>query len=515
MHSRTGMTTEYLSGEFMELVRFCVEKAEQEGMLAWLYDEDRWPSGFAGGLVTKDPAYRQKILVFTPYKKEDAVSPEEGAKSGKPYLLACYDVALNNSGELLHYARIDENTKTDHDRWYAYVATPDESPWFNNQTYVDTLSPEAMKKFIEVTYEAYKNEFADRFGNTIPAIFTDEPMMLINQTLEFATDKKEVVLPWTGDMPQTYAKAFGEDILDTLPELFWDLPDGKASLARYRYHEHTTERFAQSFADQCGIWCEKNNLMLTGHLMEEPNLGSQTAAVGEAMRSYRSFQLPGIDMLCDNIELTTAKQAQSAARQYGREGVLSELYGVTNWDFDFRGHKFQGDWQAALGVTVRVPHLSWVSMEGEAKRDYPASISYQSPWYKEYSYVEDHFARLNTVLTRGKPIVSVGVIHPIESYWLHWGSKQTTAAKRHMLEDNFSNVTKWLLYSQIDFDFISESLLPEQCEVATNPLKVGKMSYDVIVVPACETLRQTTFDRLKAFKRQEVTLFSWVTARSI
>ena len=40
--------------------------------------------------------------------------------------------------------------------------------------------------------------------------------------------------------------------------------------------------------------------MLTGHMMEEPTLRlSQTAALGETMRSYRSFQLPGIDMLCD------------------------------------------------------------------------------------------------------------------------------------------------------------------------------------------------------------------------
>ena len=107
-------------------------------------------------------------------------------------------------------------------------------------------------------------------------------------------------------------------------------------------------------------------------------------------------------MLCDRQELNTAKQAQSAARQYGRSGVASELYGVTNWDFDFVGHKAQGDWQAALGVTVRVPHLTWVSMAGEAKRDYPASIGYQSPWYQRYALIEDHFARLNTVLTRGE-----------------------------------------------------------------------------------------------------------------
>ena len=161
--------------------------------------------------------------------------------------------------------------------------------------------------------------------------------------------------------------------------------------------------------------------------MEEPTLLSQSYAIGETMRHYRSFQLPGIDMLCDATEYTTAKQAQSAAHQYGREGVLSELYGVTNWVFDFRGHKFQGDWQAALGVTVRVHHLSWVSMAGESKRDYPATINYQSPWYKVF-HVEDHFARLNTALTR-KPVVKVGVVHPVESYWLHLGPEDTTSER--------------------------------------------------------------------------------------
>jgi hypothetical protein len=60
-------------------------------------------------------------------------------------------------------------------------------------------------------------------------------------------------------------------------------------------------------------------------------------------------------MLCDEKEYNTAKQASSVARQNGVRGFMSELYGVTNWTFDFKGHKGQGDWQAALGVTFRVP----------------------------------------------------------------------------------------------------------------------------------------------------------------
>ena len=128
---------------------------------------------------------------------------------------------------------------------------------------------------------------------------------------------------------------------------------------------------------------------------------------------------------------------------------MSEIYGVTNWDFDFRSHKLAGDWQAALGVTTRVHHLNWVSMEGEAKRDYPAPIGYQSTWYKEYPMIEDHFSRLNTALTRGKPHVRVAVIHPVESYWLHWGPKEQTQLIRDELDEKFRNLADWLLFGHM------------------------------------------------------------------
>lgn len=506
MHVRTGMETPYLSDAHMALIKSCVEKCRKENMLAWLYDEDRWPSGAAGGLVTKDPQYRTRYLLLTsaPYnsgaKGEGIVaSTANASRTENGYLLGCYDVVLDAAGYLSQYRKIAPEQDAQGVKWYAYVETPLPDPWFNNQTYINTLDPAAIRRFIAVTYERYLETVGEDFGGVVPAIFTDEPQFTTKSTLGFATERKDICLPWSDDLPETFLAACGEDILEKLPELLWELPEGQVSSVRYHYHDHTCERFAQAFADQCGAWCAKHGLMLTGHMMEEPTLSSQTHSLGEAMRSYRSFQLPGIDMLCDSTEFTTAKQAQSAARQFGRPGVISELYGVTGWDFDFRGHKFQGDWQAALGVTVRVPHLSWVSMKGEAKRDYPASIHYQSPWWRDYGYVEDHFARIATAMTRGKAEVRVGVIHPIESYWLHYGPQEQTAGIRGQMEQRFRDLTSWLLFGSIDFDFISESLLPDQCSHGSAPLQVGEMAYDVIIVPGCETLRSSTLERLEAF----------------
>ena len=508
MHVRTGLDTPYLSDEFFDLVSACVKKSEDEHLLAWLYDEDRWPSGAAGGLVTKDERYRQRTLLFTktPYRDGECGggltdSSAAATRTGNGKLLARYAVRLNDRGELAAYRRLSdgEEAKEGEEVRYAYLETPRENPWFNNQTYLNTLDPKAVARFIEITHESYRRRLAPSFGKSVPAIFTDEPQFTRKTVLPFAGSDRDVTLPFSDDLEETFVAAYGESLLDHLPELIWELPDGEVSRIRYLYHDHVAERFASAFADQIGAWCEKNGLMLTGHMMEEPTLRSQTAALGEAMRSYRAFQLPGIDMLCARYEFTTAKQAQSAVHQYGREGMISELYGVTGWDFDFRGHKLHGDWQAALGVTVRVPHLAWVSMKGEAKRDYPASINYQSPWYKEYRAVEDHFARVATALSRGKPVVRVGVIHPVESYWLHWGPAEQTAAIREKLEKRFSSLTEWLLFGTVDFDFISESLLPSLCPAGASPLPVGEMRYDVVIVPGCETLRSTTLDRLEAF----------------
>ena len=506
MHVRTGMATPYLSDEYMDLIKACVDKAKSEEMLAWLYDEDRWPSGAAGGLVTKDKEFRARHLLFTPvpYVGDGGImletSSAKASRTENGYLLASFDVQLDKEGYLISAKKIEEDEEAVYEKWYAYVEQNSESGWYNNQTYVDTLNKKAMQRFIDITYEAYNRTIGDEFDKTVPSIFTDEPQFTRKSTLKFATDKDDVTLPWTDDLAETFGAAYeGEDVIAGIPELIWDRADGEVSLIRYHYHDHICERFAQAFADQCGAWCCEHGMALTGHMMEEPTLESQTAALGEAMRSYRGFDLPGIDMLCARFEYTTAKQTQSAVHQFGYEGMLSELYGVTNWDFDFRGHKLHGDWQAALGVTIRVPHLSWVSMAGEAKRDYPASISYQSPWWEQYRLVEDHFARVNTAMTRGVPVVKVGVIHPVESYWLHWGPAEQTAMVRDELDQNFQNLTEWLLFGSVDFDFISESLLPTQCEKGGAPLQVGHMNYDVILVPGCETLRASTLERLEAF----------------
>ncbi len=514
VHVRTGMDTPYLTKEYLDLVEDCLDKAKREKMLLYLYDEDRWPSGTCGGKVTKDPALALKQLLFTvtPYRKDASFRPavtdtklgdRGGLRAENGVLLAVYDVTLNPDGTLAGYSRIAEDSVASARGavWYAYQETALPSPWFNGSPYLDTLSPDAVKEFLKSTHEVYRARFGKDFGSLIPSIFTDEPQTAEKTRHAFPESRADLFLPWTAGFDADFEKERGYSLLDRLPELFWEKPDGALSRVRWDFHDAVAARFAKAYCGTLGEWCDENGIALGGHLYLEQTLGSQTRTVGEMMRCYPAFRkMPGMDLLRDNREFNTALQCRSVKHQNGGEAMLSELYGVTGRDADFRLNKLQGDWQAALGVTCRVPHLFWMTMKGEAKRDYPASIGSQSPWWKKYSMIEDHFARLNTALTRGEAVVRVAVIHPIESFWLHWGPDSQTAAARAAMDLRFEELTNALLTGFIDFDFISEALLPDQCEKGSNPLRVGIAAYDAVIVPPLDTLRSSTLERLEAFR---------------
>ena len=494
VHPRTGLDTAYLSDEFFEMVKLCADFAKENGMKCYGYDEDRFPSGAAGGIVTENIKYRQRKLVWTVKYDENIAktSPEDRAEDD--YYLGKYVINLDDNGFITSYKRIDFNEDANGIIRYALIKIAEPEEWFNNKTYVDTMYKPAMDEFIKVTHEKYYEELGNYFGEIIPSFFTDEPKVAYKKVLSAPFDESDIVLPWTDDFPYTFNNKYGFDIVEFIPELYVELGENKLSKARYLYHRHIMERFTEAFSNNIGKWCDEHGVSLAGHMVKEPKLSSQSVSAGEVMAPLSAFGIPGIDMLCDAREYTTAKQAQSVKEQYGRDTMLSELYGVTNWVFDFRGHKLAGDWQAALGVNLRVPHLAWMSMKGEAKRDYPASIFYQSPWYKEYKVIEDHFARVNLAMSRGKRVCKVAMIHPVESCWNYWGVKSQTKDKLKQLDNAFKNITETLLFSQIDFDYISESLLPAQYGGVSenNSIKVGMAEYDVVIMAGCESIRGTT-----------------------
>lgn len=54
IHPRPGMITEYMSDEWHSLYRYAVDKGKEIGLDIWIYDENSYPSGFAGGHVPEE-----------------------------------------------------------------------------------------------------------------------------------------------------------------------------------------------------------------------------------------------------------------------------------------------------------------------------------------------------------------------------------------------------------------------------------------------------------------------------
>lgn len=482
MHPRPGNQLEYMSEEFLDAIRFSIDEAKKNGLLSGLYDDDRWPSGYAGGNVARThPEFRQKFIRFSEEKNENDIP------------LAEYSVVLDKDGYLVSYSKggCGEGRK-----YYAGISTFQPTSWYGNSWYSDTLNKDALDLFIELTHKKYREVFGDEFGKTIPSIFSDEAQFE-KADKPFTGTNSEALNPWTDGMEEIFVKEYGYSLIDRIPELVFTKREYVK--VQYDYYRLLLKLFSAAYSDNVGKWCTENGLPFTGHYMCEYPIENQVRANAEAMRCYKGMSIPGVDMLIDLHEYITVKQAASVAHQHSKEGVMSEEYGVTGWQFDFAGYLHQGDWQAALGVTLRVPHLSWMSMESEAKRDFPPSINYQAPWHTRFSLLEDHFARVNTVMTRGKPVVRIGIIHPVESYWLLTGDKPHNAEKINKLNRSIEQLTENLLDLNLDFDFISESLLQEQYKGCENGFGVGDMVYDAVIIPEMITIRSETLERLKEF----------------
>lgn len=506
-HVRLGLQDAYLGERFLDCIAHARATAERLGLLLPLYDEDQWPSGHAGGLVTRDPSFRQKECIFLPDGQTPEPGGEEVGLSGPATLLARWAFRRTSDGSLARWRRLGagEQPHADEEGWAAWTRTVRRSWDLGSFTRVDALMPAAMERFVAITHERYRQRVGPHFGKQVPFIFSDEPQIGHHgrpahhraTTGSGPSDlgANRLALPWTVDLPETWTAAFGTDLLDLLPAIFWDSADATSARARWCWFDHLGQRFAATWTGIPTAWGEQHGLPLCGHMCCENDLTNQSLIDADVMRALAPMQYPASDLLCDLYEPNAVKQAVSVARQGGRDRVATELYGVNRWDWPLVAHRRQGDWQYALGINMRVLHLAWYSMAGAAKRDFPQPIDLHAPWAPAYRRIEDHFARLGSVLSQGHPVVDVAVVHPLESAWIELGPQAEHAAVLHLREQRFAELADWLIDSLIDFDYVAESLLPQQMgEASDGRLAVGAMRYALIILPDLRTVRRSTLE---------------------
>lgn len=290
MHARGGLRTPYMSEEWMQCVDACVETAKELGMQAWIYDENGWPSGFAGGKLLEKEENRDAHITYT-----------VGAYDSNAWV--SYSLATEKL-QRIHGSTTDECLNL-----YLHI-----SP-----STADILNENVVERFLQETHEKYAKRYGEKLSQNLVGIFTDEPQFY------------RWGVPYTRVMPEEFQKRYGEDVLDSLGLLFVE----KEGYRRFRYrYWYTMHRLMlDSFGKKIYDWCEAHGIQFTGHYVEEQDLKGQMSCCAGIMPFYKYLHMPGIDWLGRSVgnKLAT-RQIASVAQQYGKKQVLTETYGCCGWD---------------------------------------------------------------------------------------------------------------------------------------------------------------------------------------
>ena len=485
IHPRPGLVTEYLSEEWFSLWALALEECKHLGIGCHIYDENSFPSGFAGGhVVSADPLAANSRLAGRKLPQVAGNNASNGCRMG---VLACANHGDPAAGGEAPVLAMDLE-EFPPDRWHGGFPM------------ADVCREEVTGRFLESTHAAYAARFSGEFGTAIRYVFTDEP--------ETGTSAKGF------HMSRAFLDAFraehGYALESRIEELCGSRPDSAA--VRHDYFLTLNRLFTINFARQCHDWCEKHHLAFTGHFLENqwpfPNGCPSTMAAQRWMHS------PGIDLLGfqfsnatlqeNAIWLLSVKEATSVAAQCGRPEVLCESCGGGGYGYGPAEMKPLEDFLLALGVNRIVPHLAHESLAGARKYDWPQTISEHSPWWDAFGTHALHVARANYLLSQGTETNRTLVLHPTTTAWLHYRPAcfhrpgEQPHAPLEALRDSHAGFLAELYSAGVDFDLGDELVIAEFGDAphrshgtngkngtdAAASLKIGARFYETVVVPA-------------------------------
>ena len=482
VHPRPGMITTYLTDEWFDLWDYSHKKGKELGLEIWMYDENSYPSGFAGGHVpTEFPESVEHPTELRPTIVEQL--PED---------LSPYCLCLKQVGE--EFVDITCAPRTDErGRYFLYEGIkPAKKRWLGGFQEPDILYKGTTEHFISITMKGYEERFGNEFGKAIRGIFTDEARWQF----------------WTPDMFEEFEKDWGYNLRTHLPMIKEEVGNWK----QVRYHFLATKQrlFIERWSKLWYNYCEENDLLWTGHYWDHEWPVMRRNADNMAM--YEWHQQPGIDLLFNIFDdksptahwgnVRIVKELRSAANQVGQTRTLCESYGGGGWEQTFEEFKRYADWQYALGVNYTNQHFSPVSTAGARKYDYPNFFNRYSPWWKNYKILNDHVARLSLVLSQGEQMNDILVLEPNATLWMYYTHRYTHPLVMEIAQE-FQSFVTMLDKSQVEFDLGSEMIIRNRGKVKDGKFVVGNRSYSTVIITAkSENLFGSTAALLKQFANE-------------
>jgi hypothetical protein len=478
IHPRPGLMTPYMSEKWFEMWKLSLEEGKRLGLLVNIYDENSYPSGFAGGLVPSQApdTAAQFVQVETdvpfdrvPWYRFDTVAvyamerdPSGKISSARP-VVNKLDWPVGKTAMVFRIKRARGN------------------PWSAEFPYIDVTNPRTAKTFIETTFEPYRKRFGAEFGKSIKWIFDDEA--------NIATGGAEVVnlaLPYSYNTAAEFQKRNGYSLDQNLASLYWDIGDYRK--VRFDYWQTLHDLWKENYVRPLFQWCDQNNIEFTGHWLEHewpfPFLSPADASL------FAYMHVPGIDMLrsqslrtrgVDPHMLFTIKEVASVAHQMGKR-AFAEAYGGAGFDSTIEYYKRMGDWLIVHGINFFDQHLSYGTVRGARKRDYPQSFSDVAEWWSHYRPHAEHVHRLSYILSQGNAKNRVLVI-PATTTGFMLARRDGPYTELEKLRRGNGDLVQFLADRQVDYDLGDEYVLEWLAESGSRQLKVGEAAYDVVVLP--------------------------------
>ncbi|MCL6458169.1 MAG: hypothetical protein K6T85_09205, partial [Gorillibacterium sp.] len=536
VHPRPGLVTEYLSEQWFGLWQDALDEAERLGLKLYIYDENSYPSGFAGGHVPSElPDCLANSVHFKEYLQADLaglshLSSPMLNRPGHPIRAFAIRATDQGSWEVVQDITMLPVAQwpTLGERFWVYeLGTPETNNWLGGFAYTDLMRPEVTELFLKTTHEQYRSRFGDRFGKTIPALFTDEPEISPGNLFQDG----DSFLPFSYWFAAEFEKRNGYSLFDYLPFLFRDaihaaLPKD-ARQVRYDFYSTIHQLWTVNSVQPISEWCERNGLAFTGHYLEHnwPHPFNRSSPSVMSMQEYMHW--PGVDVLTARmlrVEYATAEgynekstqlligihEAQSAANQFDRERVLCEAFGAGGWDSSFEDYKRTGDWLFVHGINFLNPHLTYYTITGSRKRDHPQSFDWRQPWWEEFKTLNAYFSRLSFLLSQGKTRNRILMLNPTTSSYMFAPSDLLdNRGYLHGVEQT-RELAQRLSDSSWDYDWGDEFILERHGRMENGQLTVGKRSYTIVIVPpAMLGMRSPTVELLRRYMEQGGTVLSW------
>ncbi|MDR1223684.1 MAG: hypothetical protein LBL07_12535 [Tannerella sp.] len=489
---------EYLSEDYFDVYRTCIEKAKKLGMTLWIYDEYGFPSGTAGDINGDGIGrFKQKYPEHT-YKRLDKTEflPEQNNTFGQtlPDGLLMAAVAMDTVSlkridlqPFIAGNRLTWNVPEGH--WKILVFTCVDA----GNTIVDYMSPEAVSLFIEMTHEQYYKHFKDYFGSTIIGTFFDEP------TLYYAEGRS-----WTPDFNKKFEKKYGISPALYYPALWYDIGEDTEEARNYLFG-FRSELYAEGFTRQVNDWSVKHGVLATGHQDNEEIINSVGTA-GDLMKCFKYLEAPGIDKIGGNRPAERFyKIVSSAAYNWDHSRVMSETYGAMgniSWTEIFN---IAID-QYSKGINILIPHATWYNTE---KVVFLPELSLRNPVYADsLRLFTDFLTRLNAVMQNdARWSGDIAVLYPINTMQSGHYMDGPLGHYRGGVEIpglDYINVGVNLFDSLgYDFMFLHPEVLDEQCILKENRLFLNNQTqynaFSTLVIPGCRTISLSNLDKIKKF----------------